>query len=141
MVDRAAGRQAISSGSAEDPTVRNVVLPIQALLVSLCMLGFGLRMGEMALWSAAYGGAVAMVTSWLLGRGVNTASELAKTDPTRGVYTLYFGAVQRFVFVLVALGVGLGFLRLQPIPLLVSFGVAQLGYAFGAGGGRRESTR
>lgn len=113
--------------------MRNVVLPIQALLVSFCVLGFGIGMGESALWSAAYGGAVAIVTSWLLGRRVNRASELAETDPARSAYALYFGAVQRFVFVLIALGLGLGLLKLPPLPLLVSFAVAQLGYVLGAG--------
>jgi ATP synthase protein I len=42
---------------------------------------------------------------------------------------IYVGVIQRFVFVLVALGFGLGFLKLTPVPaLLGTFIVAQLAY-------------
>jgi hypothetical protein len=43
---------------------------------------------------------------------------------------LYFGAVQRFVFVLVALAIGLAAIKLMAEPLLLTFGVAQLALFF-----------
>lgn len=80
-------------------------------------------------WPAGlYGAAVALLSTWWLTRGVSTAGQIAETDPKRGVYMLYFGAVQRFVFVLVALGVGLAALKLKAEPLLLTFAVAQLAY-------------
>lgn len=84
--------------------------------------------GESALLPAFYGGAIALANTMLLQRRIEEAGEIAKTDPQQSVYALYFGVVQRFVFVLVALGFGLGFLKLAPIPLLGTFMVAQLAY-------------
>ncbi|MGF1546957.1 MAG: ATP synthase subunit I [Thiotrichales bacterium] len=75
-----------------------------------------------------YGGAVALINSYWLNRRIVQAGVLAKDDPKQGVYALYFGAMQRFVFALVMLGVGLGALHLDAIPLLASFAVAQLAY-------------
>ncbi len=84
--------------------------------------------------SALYGGAIALINTLWLGRKVELAGEMAEEDLQRGIYAIYFNAVQRFVFVLVALGVGLQALKLVPQPLLLTFGVAQLAYFFG----RRE---
>ncbi|MEN9502817.1 MAG: hypothetical protein RI964_2102 [Pseudomonadota bacterium] len=84
--------------------------------------------GEAAMLPAFYGGAIALANTMLLSRRIAQAGELAKTSPQQSVYALYFGVVQRFVFVLVALGFGLGFLKLAPLPVLGTFTVAQLAY-------------
>jgi ATP synthase protein I len=89
--------------------------------------------GPHAALSALYGGGVALANALLLARRVERASELARDGAQRGVYSLYFGAVQRFVFVLVSLGIGLGLLRLDPLPLLALFAIAQLAYLIAAG--------
>ena len=84
--------------------------------------------GEAAMLPAFYGGAIALANTMLLSRRIAQAGELAETNPQQSVYALYFGVVQRFVFVLVALGFGLGFLKLAPLPVLGTFAVAQLAY-------------
>lgn len=84
--------------------------------------------GEPALLPAFYGGAVALANTMLLSRRIAQAGELAKTSPQQSVNALYVGVVQRFVFVLVALGFGLGYLELSPVPLLGTFMVSQLAY-------------
>ncbi|MGF1642854.1 MAG: ATP synthase subunit I [Thiotrichales bacterium] len=78
--------------------------------------------------AALFGGAVALINTIWLNRRIVAAGELAKDDPKQGVYAIYFGAVQRFVFALVMLGIGLGALHLDAIPLLASFAVAQFAY-------------
>ncbi len=84
--------------------------------------------GEAALLPAFYGGAIALANTMLLSSRIAKAGEVAETNPQQSAYTLYFGVVQRFVFVLVALGFGLGFLKLTPVPLLGTFMIAQLAY-------------
>ena len=81
--------------------------------------------------AAIYGGGIALINTLWLGRKVELAGEMAEEDVTRGIYAIYFNAVQRFVFVLVALGVGLQALQLTPQPLLLTFGLAQIAYFFG----------
>lgn len=84
--------------------------------------------GEAGVLPAAYGGAVAVANTMLLSRRLDVAGDLAKDNPDAGVMTLYFGVVQRFVFVLIMFGFGMGVIKLMPPPLLITFGVAQLAY-------------
>ncbi len=84
--------------------------------------------GDSALLPAFYGGAIALANTLLLSRRVAQADEIAKISPQQSVSALYLGVVQRFVFVLVALGLGLGYLKLSPVPLLGTFMVSQLAY-------------
>ncbi len=84
--------------------------------------------GETGALGAFYGGGVALINSFLLVRRLDRAGEIAKTDPKQSVYMLYFGAIERFVFALIGLGVGLSFFKLDAVPLLATFGVAQLAY-------------
>jgi len=86
--------------------------------------------GSDAIMPAVYGGGVALLNTLWLNRGVIQAGKAAKENPKMSVYMLYFGAVQRFVFVLVALAVGLAAIKLMAEPLLLTFGVAQLALFF-----------
>lgn len=83
-------------------------------------------------WSALYGGAVAMLSAWWLGRGLNAAGERAREHPGQGVAVLYSRLFQRLLGVVALFVIGFGALRLAPLPMVVSFAVAQLGYAANA---------
>lgn len=85
-------------------------------------------LGDEALLPAFYGGAVALANTMLLSDRIRKLDELSKTSPQTGVMSLMFGVLQRFVFVLVALGIGLGVLKLLPMPLLGTFMAAQLAF-------------
>ena len=77
---------------------------------------------------ALFGGCIALANSVLLYRKLDSASNMAKDNPNGGMMTLYAGVIQRFVFVLVMFGVGMGLLKLSPIALVGAFGLAQLAY-------------
>ncbi len=106
------------------------LLIIQSLLIVVVIAFAWSLFGERSLIAAIYGGGVALANTLWLGRRVTHVGELADQDLKRGVYSIYFNAVQRFVFVLVALGIGLQALKLMAEPLLISFGVAQFAYFF-----------
>lgn len=106
----------------------NVLLVLQLALVAVAVGGYLFAQGGGAAQATAYGGAVAILNSWLLGRRVLRASEVAKTHPGQETMVLYVGVVQRFVVVLTLFGLGMGWLGLQPVPLLIGFAVAQLAY-------------
>ncbi len=87
--------------------------------------------------SAAYGGGIALFSSLILSRRVKKAvksvvdSSTAEGSSANGSSTmtmLYIGVVQRYVFVLLGLGVGLALLKLNAKPLLIVFGISQLAY-------------
>jgi len=120
-----------------------VLLMIQLVLV-LAVVGFFLMTGSpLAAQAAAYGGAMALLIAWMLGRRALLAAEVAKAHPGQETMVIVTGAVQRFVVVLVLFGLGMGWLELQPVPLLAAFAIAQLGHMFNGAlvrvreGGRR----
>ena len=104
------------------------LLLIQAILVLIGIAVSFYFIGEAGLLPAAYGGAVAIANSILLSRRLQSAGEMAESNPEGGVLTLYLGVVQRFVFVLVMFGIGMGVLKLLPPPMLGTFAVAQLAF-------------
>ncbi len=101
------------------------VVSVQAAVVLLAAGVAAWLAGVDAALAAAYGGALAIANTGLLGRRVELAGELAKRDPKQGAYALYAGAVQRFVLVLVGLGLGMGWLGLRPLPLLIGLALGQ----------------
>jgi len=78
--------------------------------------------------SAAYGGGIALFSSLILARRANRAFESASKGTGGIMVILYAGVIQRYLFVLLGLGIGLGILKLKVEPLLAVFGVAQLAY-------------
>lgn len=111
--------------------MRNVLI-IQAILILAGIAVSRFYWGDNALLPAFYGGAVAMSNTMMLSKRMAQAGEVAKESPQQSLYLIAFGAIQRFVFVLLALGLGLGYLGLQPLPLLATFALAQLVYLVAA---------
>ena len=100
----------------------------QTLLVSIGV-GFSVYyMGEFGGMSAAYGGGVALFSSLILMRRTNCAIKSVEDGFPQVMGLLYIGVIQRYIFVLLGLGIGLGLLKFNAKPLLVVFGVAQLAY-------------
>jgi ATP synthase protein I len=106
-------RRAVRGNQFVLPTafMYNGVLVVQAALTAVCVGLAWLYQDQHAALSALYGGVVA-----------------AKRNIRYSIYSLYFGALQRFIFVLVCLGIGLGGIKLDPVPLLLTFGIAQLAF-------------
>lgn len=112
--------------------MRNIFI-VQAILVLVGATVSRFYYGDAALLPAFYGGAIALANTMMLVGRLKRAGEVAKESAHHGVYIIAVGAVQRFVFVLVALGIGLQYLALLPVPLLGTFAVAQLAYWLAAG--------
>ena len=104
------------------------LLLTQLFLVALVAGGSYLQVGRSAAQAALFGGCIALVNTLLLGWRVRNAGQRAEQSGARGALTLYLGAVERFVFTLLAFIVGMGMMKLPPLPMLVAFAVAQLGY-------------
>jgi ATP synthase protein I len=98
--------------------VRRVIL-IQGLLSLFVAAGFGYVHGGFSFLSALYGGAITLLLTVWLGRGVWRA---------RGLGALYAFTITRYAAAMLFLGFGMGVLKLAPLPLIVAFAVAQLGF-------------
>lgn len=101
-------------------------------------VGFFTARGSWEALSAAYGGAISVLMTVLLSRGVMQAERSADRNPGRSQLLLYMGAAIRFVLVLALFGIGLAALGLAPLATVVGFVVVQLMLPLGALGHREQ---
>ena len=114
----------------DDRVIRKVVA-WQVIGSILAAAAFFIGRGWAASGAVLYGGAVGIAATLLLSRSIKRASRAAG-NPTASMRVLYWGAAQRFFFVLGALVLGLAVLKLEPLALLVGFVSAQAGYFINA---------
>jgi ATP synthase protein I len=108
--------------------VRNIVIA-QLILTAAVAVAFFAWQGQGEALSALYGGAIVLLNSFLLARRIRrTSAHEGKSI----ALAMYAGAAQRFVTTLVAFAVGMGVLKLAPLPQIIAFAVAQLGYVIAA---------
>lgn len=115
---------------------RRRLLWIQSVITLTVAMIFLVAGGWQDALAALFGGAITVIGSAWMGRRVRQAGELATEASNRAVVKIYGAAVERFALVLAALAIGLGVLRLSPLPLLLAFAISHLGYiaaAFGYG--------
>ena len=106
------------------------MLAIQTLLTVGATGFFYFYQGLLAGQAALYGGAIVLFNVWMTNRRMRSAAEIAKIAPGKEVRVFYLAAVQRFVFTLAFFILGMGWLQLPPVPMLVAFAAAHLGYLF-----------
>lgn len=110
--------------------MRKLLLSQVVLALAAALLMYSLRPpADNPGLAAAYGGGMALVNSLLLAwrtRRARTGSGSASGQLQ--VFGLIGGAVERFVFTLVAFGVGMALLDFDPLALIVGFACTQLAY-------------
>ncbi|NOY73826.1 MAG: ATP synthase subunit I [Gammaproteobacteria bacterium] len=103
------------------------------VLTQICIGGFtsagfllksGVPSAQAAIFGAFIGVVLSLFLSWSVARAANAAPE--KQRISMGM--LYLSAAQRFLLALVLFSVGLGYLKLEPLPMVVTFGLVQIGY-------------
>jgi len=107
--------------------MRNLFV-IQIALVILGTVLFYFYMGYETVIASLYGGGVAITHTILLSRRLISASNMANDNPDAGILNLYLGVIQRFIFMLVMFGVGIGILELNPPAMVGTFALAQVAY-------------
>jgi F0F1-type ATP synthase assembly protein I len=102
------------------------VLLTQALLTLLIAVGFGLVHGLPGSLAALYGGLITIIITAWLARRVRQAGQTV--TPGAGLVVIYTGTIVRYATVVVLVGVGIGLLKLDALPLLCAFAVTQFGF-------------
>jgi len=99
-------------------------LKVQAVIGLLCV-------GVFAVWSQAgaamYGWLVGMINVLMLVGTFRKADQKAAENPKSGVQVLYLSAVIRFILLAVLFVLGLQVLSLNPMPVVLTFVVMQVG--------------
>jgi len=100
----------------------------QALIMLLTAGIIGLIHGYYSALSALYGTLVAIIITFLRGWRMQRFTIPSTMSPSWELAYIYFGALERFIGVVVGMGLGMGWLRLPPVPIIVGFSLAQLAY-------------
>jgi ATP synthase protein I len=103
------------------------MLAAQSLLTAGIAWTFYIYYGQLAAQAALYGGCMVMLNVWMTNRRMQAATEIAPGDEIR---VFYIAAIQRFIFTLGFFVLGMGWLELPPVPMLIAFACAHLGYLF-----------
>ncbi len=97
------------------------LLLLQLLLAAAASGALLVFYGTTPALSAGYGGAVAAVNVLLLARCARRDALAPERTPGHSLTAVYVCVVQRFLVVSLLFGLGLGVLKLLPLPLLASF--------------------
>ena len=97
------------------------VISVQTVIVLVCVTFFWVVRGGPEAVAALYGGAVPTLISAWLGYRMQRAGPDA-------LGAIFVNAIARYVTAVMLLALGLGILKLAPLPLVLTFVAAQLGY-------------
>ncbi|MES1981222.1 MAG: ATP synthase subunit I [Pseudomonadota bacterium] len=104
------------------------VICVQMIIAALSGLIFFLALDSWAALSAWYGGMAAVALAFLLNRRIRRAGNVAEHSQKRGMIILYAGLAQRFMLMMLLLGLGLVQFKLYPLAVIAGFALTQLGY-------------
>lgn len=122
-------REEITSTQPLDTGAQRI-LTIQSLWALAITVFFYLYQDATAARAALFGAAIVMFNVWMTHRRLQKAAMLAETAPGQEVPAFYLAAIQRFIFTVLFFIIGMGWLQWSPVPMLIAFGVAQLGFMF-----------
>ena len=106
------------------------ILTLQLILVVAIVSFYFFYQNLFFAQSAFFGGAMALSNLWISERRLRSAAKIIKVAPEKEAMLLYFGAIQRFVFTLLFFVAGMLWLKLEPLPLIIAFSLAQVAYLF-----------
>ena len=97
----------------------------QLILIGITALGFYLYSGVAAAGAAAFGGLIALLNMLLLSWRAWRV-EQGGVDAKQSLKHLYLSAIERFATVALMFALGMGPLKLQPLPMLIGFMVGMV---------------
>lgn len=102
-------------------------LGTQLVLVGLAVVSFFTLSGRFQALSVLFGGAMAVLNLVLLEWRRYQADTGRALTAGQSMWALYRSAIERFALVLALFALGMGGLRLEPLPLLIGFIAGQPG--------------
>ncbi len=109
-------------------SIRNLLIA-QVVLTCLVATGFLFAKGAEFMWAAFYGGAILMTNTVLMG------FRFQKAETAEGqnfALAMYAGVVQRFIITFAGFAIGIGWLKLAPVPQIVAFAAGYIGFIVAA---------
>jgi ATP synthase protein I len=104
------------------------LLSVQVALILAAGAVFLLLSDVEAARAALFGGLITLLNTVLLSWQIERFGEAAAHRNKAGLAAFVGGLFQRMLLTLFLLAVGLGALKLQPLPLLIAFAFTQIGF-------------
>ena len=105
---------------------------LQVLLVLACVGLSVWQFDAVVARAVLYGGLIAIINSLQLLRHLRRAERIAGGDANRNVRVFYLCAMERLVMTIALFAIGLGALKLAPLPVMSGFILGQLALFFGS---------
>lgn len=102
-----------------------IVQVILMLIVAFSYLAFQHLNGCLA---ALFGGSITLSGTLLMAWRISRAGEVAAQEKQQGYIEIYIGALQKFILTLVLMAFGMGYLKLDPLAILIGFAITQLSF-------------
>jgi ATP synthase protein I len=119
----------MSYARAQQAARRRIVI-FQVLLISAVAVGFFAAQGWQSAVAVIYGALIVTLNHLLQVRQLKRADRIAGIDPARNMRYLYRCAAERFTATVALLAVGIIMLRLEPLPLLAGYILAQFALVY-----------
>jgi ATP synthase protein I len=104
------------------------LLIVQCLIILFIAFVYLLFQNTHALWAALYGGCITLSGTLLMAWHIDRAGKVAVSEKQQGYIEIYVGMVQKFILTLLLMAIGMGYLKLDPLAILLSFALTQLSF-------------
>jgi len=101
---------------------------VQFIITLAAALGYFALQNINGFFAALYGGSITLSGTLLMAWRISRAGEAAAKEQQQGYIEIYAGVIQKFILTLVLMAIGMGYLKLNPLAILVSFALTQLSF-------------
>ena len=104
---------------------------VQIILTLIVALGYLALQNISGFFAALFGGSITLSGTLLMAWRISRAGEAAffgKQEQQQGYIEIYIGALQKFILTLVLMAFGMGYLKLDPLAILIGFAMTQLSF-------------
>jgi ATP synthase protein I len=82
------------------------------------------------IFAGLYGGLIAISATTISSLKITKAGNIASTEKLQGNIEIYIGAIQKYLVVLTLFALGMGYFKLLPLPMIITFSLTQFAYIF-----------
>jgi ATP synthase protein I len=107
--------------------IRNILIAQVVLVLTGFTVGI-VQYGKPVAVALMFGGLMTVINTLLLARCMTRAEKIASKDPGKNLKLIYLCAAQRLLMTVVLFGVGIGLLKMKPLPLLLGFMLGQVAH-------------
>jgi len=104
------------------------LLIVQVLLAFVIALAYLVLQNTEGFFASLFGAAITISGTLLMAWRISRSGEVAASDQQQGYIEIYIGAIQKFILTLLLMAFGMGYLKLDPLAILVSFAATQLSF-------------